>query len=148
MFYHAQILGVKDVGSSLVLKDWHVLAWAFLLNDGIFPAAWMCTGSLVGISSYQIVAEQAASGIGNAHGTVNESFDLHVIRDICTDLLDLLEGKLTRCYNTLRPKVVPESVGFIVCIICLCTDMALDLRADLTRIGKDSRVCDDKCIRL
>ena len=148
MLNHAQILGVKDISSSLILKNRHIFTRTLLLDDGILPAARMCTGSLVCISSYQIIAEQAAAGIGNTHRTMYKCFNLHIIRNICTDLLDFLKRKLTCSYDALRSQPIPEFIGFIVCIICLCTDMTLNLRTDFLCIGKNSRICDDQCIRL
>ena len=58
----------------------------------------MGTGSLVGISSYQEIAEQTAPGIGNAHGAVDKGLNLHILRDMGTDLANLLQGKLS-CGN-------------------------------------------------
>ena len=90
MFDHAEILGVEDISSALILIDRHVLARSCLLDNGIFPAARMGTGTLVRVAPRKEVAEQTSSGIGDAHGAVDKALDLHVLRDVCTDLFDLL----------------------------------------------------------
>ena len=107
----------------------------------------MCTGSLIRISSNQIVAEQASSGIRNTHCSMNKSLDFHIIRNMCTELTDFFQREFPGRYNTFRAELMPETIRLIVCIVCLCTDMALNLRTDLTCIRKDSRVCNDQCIR-
>ena len=90
MFNHAKILGVKDVSSSLVFIYRQVLSRTGLFHDRIFPPARMGAGTLVGISSHQEIAQQAAAGIGNAHSSVNEALNLHILRNVGTDLLDFL----------------------------------------------------------
>ena len=42
----------------------------------------MGTGSLVGVPSGEIVAQKAAAGIGDAHGSVDEGLDLQIVRDM------------------------------------------------------------------
>ena len=90
MLDHAEILGVENIGSSLILVYRHILARSRLLHNGVFPAARMGTGTLVRVAARKEVAEQASSGVGNAHRAVDEALDLHVFRDMCTDLFDLL----------------------------------------------------------
>ena len=89
MFYHTEILGIKNKSSSLIFKYRHVFSRTLLLHNRIFPSAGMGTGSLIGISSYQEIAEKTASGIGNTHRSVNESLNLHIIWNIGTDLANL-----------------------------------------------------------
>ena len=107
----------------------------------------MCTGALVCIPSYQIIAEQAAARIGNTHCSVNEGLNLHVIRNIGTDLADFLQGKLTGGYHTLRSKLVSETVSLVIDIVGLGTDMALNLRTDLLGIGENTWICYDQGVR-
>ena len=89
MLDHAEILGIENISSALVLIYRHVLARSRLLDNGIFPAAWMCAGSLIRVTAGKEVAEQTSAGVGNAHRTVDETLDLHVLRDMRTDLPDL-----------------------------------------------------------
>ena len=90
MLDHAQILGVEDVSAALIFVNRHILARSGLFHNGIFPAARMRAGTLVCISSHQEIAQQAAAGIGNAHSSVNEALNLHILRNVGTDLLDFL----------------------------------------------------------
>ena len=87
---HAQILGVENVGAALILVNRHILTRSGLLHNRVFPTARMGAGTLVGISSHQEIAQQAAAGIGNAHSSVNEALNLHILRNVGTDLLDFL----------------------------------------------------------
>ena len=90
MLDHAQILGVEDVSAALIFVNRHILARSGLFHNGIFPAARMRAGTLVCISSHQEIAQQAPPGIGNTHGSVNEAFDLHIVRNVCTDFFNFL----------------------------------------------------------
>ena len=148
MLDHAEILGIKDIGSSFIFKYRHIFSRTFLLNNGIFPAAGMGTGSLVGITSCQIITEQTSSGIRNAHSAMDECFNLHILRNMLSDLFNLRKRKLSGCYHTLCSQIVPETICLIVSIVCLCTDMTFDFRAYFLCIHIDSRVCNDQCIRL
>ena len=89
MLDHAKILGIENVSTTLILINRHILSGSRLFHNGIFPTARMCAGSLIGISSYQEIAEKTASGIGNTHRSVNESLNLHIIWNIGTDLANL-----------------------------------------------------------
>ena len=89
MLDHAQILRVENIGSPLILINRHILAWSGFLHDGIFPAAWMRAGALIGISSGKEVAQQTPSGIGNTHSAMHKALDLHILRNPGTDLSDL-----------------------------------------------------------
>ena len=78
---------------------------------------------------------------------MDKCLDLHIIRNVCTDLTDFLQGKLSGTYHTFRTKIIPETVCLIVGIVGLCTDVAFDLRADFFCIHKDSRICNDQGVR-
>ena len=89
MLDHTKVLGVKDISASFIFIYRHVLSRSGLFYNGIFPAAWMGTGTLVGVTTCKEVTQQTSSGIGNAHSTMDETFNLHIIRDMRADLLDL-----------------------------------------------------------
>ena len=148
MFDHTQILGVKNIGSSFIFKDRHIFPGPCLLHDGVFPSAGMGAGSLVGISSHQVIAEKTSSGIGNAHCPMDKSLDFHILRNVSTDFPDFLKGKLSGSHHALCTKLVPEAIGFIIGVICLGTDMALDFRTDFPGIRENPRICNDQCVRL
>ena len=147
MLNHTEIFRIKDIGSSLVLVNRHIFARTFFLDYRIFPAAWMRTCALIGISSHQIITQQTSSGIGNAHCTMYKCFDFHIIRNVGTDFPNFFQRQFTCCYDTFGSETIPETISLVVCIICLRTDVAFDLRANFTGISKDSRVCNDQRIR-
>ena len=147
MLYHTEILGVEDISSSLILKYRHIFTRTFFFHNRIFPTTRMCACPLIRISSNQIIAEQASSGIRNTHCSMNKSLDFHIIRNMFTDLTDFFQRKFPCRYDTFRAELIPETVCLIVCIVCLCTDMAFYFRTNFTGIGKNSRICNDQCIR-
>ena len=136
MLYHTEILGVEDISSSLILKYRHIFTRTFFFHNRIFPTTRMCACPLIRISSNQIIAEQASSGIRNTHCSMNKSLDFHIIRNMFTDLTDFFQRKFPCRYDTFRAELIPETVCLIVCIVCLCTDMAFYFRTNFTGIGK------------
>ena len=78
---------------------------------------------------------------------MNKCLNFHIIRNMFSDFSDLRKGKFPGCYYTFRTQIIPETIGFIVCIICLCTDMSLNLRTDFLCIHIDSRISNDQGIR-
>ena len=73
---HAQILGIENISSTLILIDRHIFVRSSLLHDGILPSAWMGARSLIGIPSRKIVGKKASSGVRDTHGSVDESLNL------------------------------------------------------------------------
>ena len=78
------------LGDVFIFINRQILARPGFLHDCIFPAAGVGTGSLIGVPSGEIVAQKAAAGIGNAHGSVDEGLDLQIVGNVRPDLLDLL----------------------------------------------------------
>ena len=58
----------------------------------------------------------------------------------------LIKRKFSGCYHTFGSQTVPETISLIIGIICLCADMAFDLRTDFSCISKNTRVCNDQRI--
>ena len=108
----------------------------------------MGAGPLVGVPARKIVAEQAAPGIGNAHGAVNKALDLHVLRNVVPNLPDLLQGQLSGGNHTPGSQPIPELVCTIIGVVGLGADVALNLRTDFLGVGKNTGICDDQGIRL
>ena len=148
MLDHAEILGIKDISSSLIFKNRHIFSRSCLFHNGVFPPAGMCAGSLIGISSHQIIAQKTSSGIRNAHSPMHKCLNLHIIRNMGTDLPDFLQRKLSCSHHSLRSQLIPETIRFIIGIIGLGTDMALNFRTDFSGISKNSRICDNEPVRL
>ena len=147
MFYHAEILGIENKSPSLIFKYRHIFSRAFLLHNGIFPSARMRTGSLIGVSACHKVTQKASSGVGNTHSSMDKRLNLHVIRNMCPNFPDFLQRKFSCTYHTFCSQIIPETVCLIIGIVRLCTDVALNLRTDFLCIHKDSRICDNQCVR-
>jgi len=91
MFDHAQILGVENICSPLILVDRQIFSGTGLLHHRIFPAAGMCTGTSVGISSCKEIAQQTSAGIRDTHCPVDKTLNLHFRRNLLPDSLDLYQ---------------------------------------------------------
>src|SRR5690606_12148444 len=120
MLNRPQVLGVHDVGAVLVFLDGHLLVGLVALVEQVqrlglglhhqrldiafgglpgrlqivFPAAGVGAGALVGIAVVEVARQQAAPGVGDAQGSMNEDLQFHV-RALATDLLALLQRQLT-----------------------------------------------------
>ena len=79
---------------------------------------------------------------------MNKGLDLKIVRNIGTDFLDLSQRKLSRRHHALCPLLIPEPVGTVIGVVCLRTDMALDLGTDFLSNHIDPRIGNDQRIRL
>ena len=61
---------------------------------------------------------------------MNKGLDLQIIRNMRPDLADLFQRQLSGRYHPLGTQLMPEQIGLIIGIVCLGTDMALNLRTD------------------
>ena len=75
-----------------------------------------------------------------------ESFYLQIIRNVLSYTLNLSERKLPCTDNSFYSHIVPELVSHVVCIVCLCTDMYLHIRHNLSCQTKYSRISYKHCI--
>ena len=89
--YHAEVLGIKEEGASLVLKDRHGLARALLLGHTVLPAAGVGALTVVRISPRHEAREQAAPRIRDTHGAVHKGLNLHLLRNFFPDFAYLGE---------------------------------------------------------
>ena len=137
---HAEITGIENVGSPFIFIDRKVFSRPALLHHRVLPAAGMGTGSLIGIPSCKIIAQKAAPGIGDAHGSVHKAFNLHFIRNVGPDFRELRKRQLSGGYHALRSKPPPEAVGHIVGVVGLSGNMDLRLRPDLFCQRKHARI--------
>ena len=78
---------------------------------------------------------------------MHKRLDLQIIRNMRPDLFDLCHRELPRGNDPLRSQLIPEAVRLIICIICLCADMAFNFRTDALCDRKYTWVCDDQSIR-
>ena len=79
---------------------------------------------------------------------MHKGLNLKVIRNMLPDRFDLPHGQLSGGNHTLRAKLIPETVCLIIGIVCLRTDVSLDLRTYPFCNLKYARICDDQRIRL
>ena len=78
---------------------------------------------------------------------MDKALDLHILRYVLSDLLDLLKRKLPGGHHPLSALFPPEIVGSIVGVVGLGADVSLDLRADFFGYLKDCRISNDEGIR-
>ena len=105
MFDGAQVLGVEDVGAVRVFFDdieGPGAAFFFFDDPGVacgidtgrlrfkVPATAVGATALIGIAVVEVAREQAAAGIRDAQGAVDEDFQLHVGAGLA-DLGDLVQ---------------------------------------------------------
>ena len=147
MFNHTEIFRVEDISSPLIFKDRHILSRPCLLDDRIFPSTRVSTCSLIGVPAGQVIAQKTSARIRNTHRSMDKSLDLHILRNLSSDLPNLCQGKLPCRHNTLRSLAVPEQVCSIIRVVCLSTDMARNLRADFFCNVKDTRIRDNQRVR-
>ena len=111
----------------------------------VLPAAGVGAGTLVGVAVIEIAREQAASGVGDAQGTVHEGLDLE-IGALGTDLGDLLERQLARENDSADPLLLPEAGRRPVDHVGLHREVnlllgpALANHHDQPRVGHDQRI--------
>ena len=140
MVDHAQVPGVEDESSPLVLLHRQVHARPGLLHHRVFPAAGVRAGSPVRVSSREVVGQEASSRIGNAHRAVYEGLDLPVLRDLPADLRDLDQAQLTRAYYALGSHFEPEIKGAVVGVVSLGGNVDRDIGAGLARQHEHARI--------
>ena len=79
---------------------------------------------------------------------MNEALNLHILRNVVPDFLNLLKRKLSGRYHSLSSLIIPEPVGQIVGIVGLCRNMPLDFRALLHGYRIHAGVRDDEGVGL
>ena len=148
MLDHAQILGVENIGSPLVLIDRQVFSGSCLFHHRIFPAAGMGAGTSVGISSGEEIAQQASAGIGNAHCPMDKALNFHLRRDFFSNSFDFCQGKFSGRYYSFSSQFPPEQIGFVIRVIRLCGNMHLHLGPYFLGDHEHSGIRNDQCVRL
>ena len=76
---------------------------ALLLGDGIgiIPAAGLCAGAAVAVAPREVVGEQTAAAVGNAHRAVNKGFELNIVGNVVSNGADLLDRQLAGEHDAL-----------------------------------------------
>ena len=107
----------------------------------------MGTGALVCISARKIVTQQASSGIGDTHCSVDKCLYFKIIWYIITQFSQFIQGKLPCRDNTACSLFVPEIICAVVRVIGLCTDMTFNLRTYFFCNFKNPRIRYDQAVR-
>ena len=76
-----------------------------------------------------------------------EGFNLQILRNMRPNLPNLIQRQLPGGNNALRALLMPKTKGTVIGIICLGTYMTFNLRTDLFRNLKYTRIRNNKCIR-
>ena len=108
----------------------------------------MGAGSLIGVSSGKIIAQQASSRVRNAHRSVDKAFNLHLFRNLFPDLPNFFQRQLSCGYYPFCSLFPPEKISPVIGIICLSADMSFDVRTNLLCHLKNGWICNDQRIRL
>ncbi len=105
----AEVLGVEDIRSPFIFDDGEILAWPLFFDDVVLEAAALDTFTAVrvAVALGEIIAQQAAAGIGNAHGAVDEAFQFD-IGDFGVDFLDVAEAHFAGHDDARCAVVMPE----------------------------------------
>ena len=146
MLDHAQVFCVQDKGSP-AFRDLHVLSRPGLLHKMVFPSAGLGTFAVVGISSRQIIGQQASSREGYAHGAVDEGLDAKCRRTVRTDFADFFHAALPGKHHRIRAELVQERRGFAVQYPQLRADMSCTFRRMTLRHAKQSEIRQDQRVR-
>ena len=145
--YHAEVLGIKEEGASLVLKDRHGLARALLLGHAVLPAAGVGALTVVRVSPRHEAREQAAPRIRDTHGAVHKGLNLHPRRNFFPDFAYLGERELSGRHDAARAEFPPEEKGPVVRVVRLGAHMQLNAGTEALCEHKECRVRDDDRIR-
>ena len=145
----AEVLGVEDIRSPFIFDDGEILAWPLFFDDVVLEAAALDTFTAVrvAVALGEIIAQQAAAGIGNAHGAMNKGLNLQIVRNIRPQFLQFFHGKFPCGNHTFCTLTIPEPIGLIIGIIGLCADMAFNLRTNFLRNLKYTRIRNNQGIR-
>ena len=146
MVDHAHIPGVHDIGALLILENREILSGALFFHQRILVTAGLRAGTAVGIAAGHIAGQQTASGITDAHSTVDKRFDLQFLGSLFTDLADLIQAQLSGQNDTLRAQIVPRSGTFIVGDTGLRADVAFTAGRISSRQCKDAHICHNQRI--
>ncbi|MPN64812.1 hypothetical protein SDC9_212589 [bioreactor metagenome] len=144
MLDHAKVSGIQNIRSPLILFDGEIFPRPLLFHQMVFPTTGMGAFSPVCIPLDHKVAQQAASGIGNAHGALNKRFQLQGFRQSAPQFPDLGKGKFPGQHDPLYSLLVPEFRGFVIGHVGLGGEMDLRARNRFTDHHDNTRIRHDK----
>ena len=144
---HEQFLGIQDICPSFVLLDGEILSRSLLLSQCIFPPAGLSALPAVGISLDEIIGQKTPSGVADAHGTVNEGFELHSFRSSVDYLSYLFKAKFPCKDYPLDAKLMPELTCGQIGGAGLSADVNLSIRNYAEQNTHDTGIRHKKSIR-
>ena len=140
MVDHAKVFGVIDICSSFVFFNGHVFAGTCFFYQMVFPAARMGTSSLIGVTTAEVIAQQASAGIRNAHSAMHKGFDFHICRNFFTDFTNFTERKFSGNNHTSCAQLIPHTSTLVVCVVCLCRNMDFQIRCRFSCYSKYTQI--------
>ncbi|MPN56923.1 hypothetical protein SDC9_204616 [bioreactor metagenome] len=105
----AKILGIQHIGTQRILLDGICPLRGSPLSQFIGPAAGLGAFASVRVAASNVGAEQAAAGVGYAHGSVDESLIFHADRALLPQMPHLGDGELPRQHNPADSLLLPKS---------------------------------------
>ena len=139
-----EVLGVEDIRPPFIFDDGEILAWPLLFDDVVLEAAALDTFTAVrvAVALGEVIAQQTAAGIGNAHGAVDEAFQFD-IGDFGIDFLDVAEAHFAGHDDARCAVVAPEFRRCPVGRVGLGRYVDRQVRHELPGQGEDARVGDE-----
>ena len=161
MLDRTQITGIHDVAAVFVLFDGHQLAGTFAFFEQpdipgrirrgglqlVIPAAGIGATALIRIAPVEVAGEQAAPGIGDTQGTMNEYFKFN-IRTLLANLGDFIQREFAREDDAGDTELLPEAHGGKIDGIGLHRKMDRHLRPVLAHQINQAGVGHDQRVRL
>ena len=140
----AEVLGVEDIRSPFIFDDGEILAWPLFFDDVVLEAAALDTFTAVrvAVALGEIIAQQTAAGIGNAHGAVDEAFQFD-IGHFGVDFLDVAEAHFAGHDDARCAVVMPEFRRRPVGRIGLGRHVDGQVGHELPGHGEDARIGDE-----
>ena len=130
MVNHAHILGVVQIRAALALDNRKILARPLFLDQIVLPAAGLCACAMVGIAPGQVLRDQAAARIGNAHCAVDKGLNFEFLRRFRADFCNFLQAEFPGKHNAFSAKIRPE----ICCRMVENTGLGADVQRYARRI--------------
>ena len=94
----------------------------------------------------QVIADETATRIGHAHGTVHEGLELQVVGNPLSHLRYAFKRHLACADNSLCPKFVPRTCGQGIRNACLGAHVQIDFGGDLAYEPRRAQIADDEGI--
>ena len=140
MVDHTKVFRIVNVSTSFVFFNGHIFTGTCFFNQMVFPTAGMGTSAFIGITTAEVIAQQASARIRNAHSTMNKGFDFHIRRNFFANFANFTQGKFSGNNHTSRTQLIPHAGTLVVGVVCLCRNMDFQIRSRFSCHSKYTQV--------